>query len=197
MENSFSAAAASVSESGGETIESGATIDVGQDANGNAPPAPPGAEIGSNGNDPWSLTEEFNTAADITPEMDQPVGQTEQNTARERFQESWEQWQPNVPEIRDGFDNAASSQSNIGTTAVAEDAQLEALLREREMLENGRARLEPHLDLTIGGTIEQQVHTEIEAEREARIREINANLQVFQETLENEDELEEEDGLSL
>ena len=172
---------------------SDATLDAGQEASGNAPPAPPGVDISSNGDDPWSLTEEFNEAADIAPEMDQPVGRGEQEAVRERFQEDWERWEPeNAPRMNEDFRAAGASQKPVnGPTGEDQDA----LLREREMLENGRATLEPTLDYTIGGTIEQEVHTAVEECREERIREINAIL----EGLEEDDGLdaEEEEGLSL
>lgn len=193
MESTFNAAT-SISEGGGETLVSDATLDAGQEASGSAPPAPPGVDISSNGDDPWSLTEEFNEAADIAPEMDQPVGQGEQETVRERFQEDWERWEPkNAPRMNEDFRDALSGQEPVnGTTG---QGQQDALLREREMLENGRATPAPALDYTIGGTTEQEVHTEIEAAREERIREIDAIL----EGLEQGDglEAEEEEGLSL
>jgi hypothetical protein len=50
-------------------------------------------------------------------------------------------------------------------------------VKQRQKLIDERATPAPRLEYTIGGTVEQQVHTQIEKKREAAIAHINKRLQ--------------------
>lgn len=81
---------------------------------------------------------------------------------------------PNAPDLKDDF-NRASQVTN--ETLAEEKTQREAATAsELERLESERVTPKPTLDYTIGGTVEADVHRQIEAEREALIKQMRDSL---------------------
>jgi hypothetical protein len=81
-----------------------------------------------------------------------------------------------MPDVQREFNDVAENshqkeqqQTTEQTRGIATAAELEALKNARE-----RPVLEPHL--TIGGTVEQEVHTRLAKEREAQIRDLEERL---------------------
>ena len=84
------------------------------------------------------------------------------------------EWNPNAPDLKDDFNKA----SQVTNESLAEEKARgeEAMAQEIERLERERATPKPSLDYTIGGTVEQDVNTQIEAQREAFIKEMRESL---------------------
>jgi hypothetical protein len=91
------------------------------------------------------------------------------------------EWGPEKPAMKDDFNNSDQAIDGGGRNEVSNRSMVTAA--ELQLLEKGRERpvLETHL--TLGGTGEQEVHTQVAQQRETRIQHIKDRLEGSQRKL--------------